>query len=123
MVTAKARFLIRKFEEKYGIIGKVAGRYVAAGLSVEFMHPTRYGPIQIVVRGGGGKVFAVEVTENPAKLSLDSIKVFIEKAKLIKAKPILVLYSSNAKLSDELYRFCTENGVKVRVIKPSEAIA
>ena len=122
MVTAKARFLIRKFEEKYGIIGKVAGRYVAAGLSVEFMHPTRYGPIQIVVRGGG-KVFAVEVIENPAKLSLDSIKVFIEKAKLIKAKPILVLYSSNAKLSDELYRFCTENGVKVRVIKPSETIA
>jgi hypothetical protein len=122
MVTAKARFLIRKFEEKYGIIGKVAGRYVAAGLSVEFMHPTRYGPIQIVVRGGG-KVFAVEVTENTAKLSLDSIKVFIEKAKLIKAKPILVLYSSNAKLSDELYRFCIENGVKVRVIKPSEAIA
>jgi hypothetical protein len=122
MVTAKARFLIRKFEEKYGIIGKVAGRYVAAGLSVEFMHPTRYGPIQIVVRGGG-KVFAVEVIENPAKLSLDSIKVFIEKAKLIKAKPILVLYSSNAKLPDELYKFCIENGVKVRVIKPSEAIA
>jgi len=122
MVTAKARFLIRKFEEKYGIIGKVAGRYVAAGLSVEFMHPTRYGPIQIVVRGGG-KVFAVEVIENPAKLSLDSIKVFIEKAKLIKAKPILVLYSSNAKLPDELYKFCIENRVKVRVIKPSEAIA
>jgi len=122
MVTARARFLIKRLEEKYGLVGRVAGRYIAAGLSVELMHPTRYGAIHIIARGGG-KVFAIEVVDKPEKLSLDVIKTFAEKAKLVKASPILVLYSNNVKLPDELYKFCVENGVKIRVIISREVIA
>jgi hypothetical protein len=120
MVTARARFLAKKFEEKYGVIGKVAGRYIAAGLSVEFAHPTRYGPIHLVARGCGGKLFAIEIVDKLEKLTLDTIKTLAEKAKLVRAKPVLVLYFSNIRLSDELYKFCVENGVKIRVIRPSE---
>jgi len=38
-------------------------------------------------------------------------------AKLVRAKPILVLYGNGPKLSDELFRFCKERGVKIRRIR------
>jgi len=53
MATPRQTRLARLLEEKYGIIGKVAGRYVTAGLHVAMMHPTRYGPIHFVAQGNG----------------------------------------------------------------------
>jgi hypothetical protein len=53
VVTARQRYMIRRLGRVYGIVGRVAGRYVAAGYSVELNHPTRYGPIHIVARGNG----------------------------------------------------------------------
>ncbi|MDK6029163.1 hypothetical protein QPL79_07285 [Ignisphaera sp. 4213-co] len=116
MTTANQIYLMKKLEERYGSVGKVAGRYLAAGLSVEFMHPTRYGPIHIVVRGNNS-VFAIDVFDKPGKLSIDDVKTLIEKARLIKAKPILFLYSSAAKVDDDVYKFCIENGVKIKMLK------
>jgi RecB family endonuclease NucS len=122
MVTARARYLIERLEQKFGVIGKVAGRYIAAGLSVELMHPTRYGPIHIIARGDKGKILAIEVVEEANKVTVDQVKTFLEKAKLIKAKPILAIYSSNFKLPDDVYKFCKENGIKIKVVRPGEPI-
>jgi len=122
MSTARAKYLMKVFERKYGVVGKVGGMYLAAGLSVEFMHPTKHGPVHVVAKGVGGKVLAIEVVEDPSKETIEGVKTFIERAKSIRAKPILILYTSNAKLPTEVYKFCVENGVKVRIIRPSETV-
>ena len=121
MGIARVRYLMEVFKKKYGVVGKVGSMYLAAGFSVEFMHPTKYGPIHVVARGGG-RVFAIEVVEDPSKETIEDVKTFVEKAKLVRAKPILVLYTDNAKLPTEVYKFCIENGVKVRIIRPSEIV-
>ena len=116
MATAKQVYLAKKLEEKYGAIGSVAGRYLEAGLSIEINHPTRYGPIHIVARGGKS-IYAIEVVDKPEKLSLDVVRNLVEKAKTIKAKPILVLYSNAVSISDEIYKFCIDNGVKIKLFR------
>jgi len=90
MTTARQRHLIKLLEEKYGVVGRVAGRYVSAGLHVTMMHPTRYGPVQILVQGNGQKL-AVEVVENPSEVR-QRAELLVKKAELLKAKPVLVLY-------------------------------
>jgi len=122
MTTTRARYLMKVFERKYGVVGKVGGMYLAAGLSVEFMHPTKHGPVHVVAKGVGGKILAIKVVEDPSKETIEGVKTFIEKAKSIRAKPILILYTSNAKLPEETYKFCLENDVKVRIVRPTDTI-
>jgi len=116
MTTARATYLQKIYREKYGPIGVVAGRYLGAGYSVEIMHPTRYGPIHIIARGNN-TIMAIEVIDKPTKVTIDDVQRLINKAKLVKAKPILVLYSDGPTISDDVYRFCKENGVKIRRIR------
>jgi len=113
---SKTRYIQRVLEKKYGVLGKVAGRYLEAGFSVEMYHPTRYGPIHFIARGGGMKL-AVEVVEKPGFVDVDVVKRLLEKAKLVSARPVLVLYSSKSRFSDDVYRFCKENNIKVRRVK------
>lgn len=94
----------------------MARGYVMAGYSVEFMHPTRYGPIHIVARGNGQRL-AVEVFDKPLNVSIDVVRNLLEKSKLIGAKPILVLYSKGSKVAEEVRRYCAENGIKIRRIR------
>ncbi len=117
MSLARIRLLQRILKEKYGIVGEVAARYVEAGYHVRLMHPTRYGPIHIVVTGNKDRM-AIEVFSDPKPVPIEVVKTLIEKAKLVKARPILVLYSDGPKLTDEVYKFCKENGVKIRRIRP-----
>ncbi|MEM1541701.1 MAG: hypothetical protein QW101_05645 [Ignisphaera sp.] len=116
MTSAKIRYIQNIYEKKYGRLGRIAGRYVGAGYGVEFNHPTRYGPVSLLVRGRGS-IMAIEVVENNDKVDIEKIKVFIEKAKLLKAKPVLILYSTGSKLSDDVRKLCMDNGVKIRRIK------
>ena len=117
MVTARQRYLIRKYEKTHGILGKVAGRYTAAGHSVELNHPTRFGAINIIARKEG-QILAIDVVTERSKLNVDSAKVLVEKAKLIKAKPILFAYGfSWVEVPEDLRKFCEENDVKLRVVK------
>lgn len=111
MVTARARHVASALKSKYGVLGAVAGRCLAAGWSVELMHPTRYGPIRLLCRGGG-LTLAVEVYEGPRVVALDELRILLERARLVKAKPVAVL-CRGAKLSDEAYKFCVDNGIKV----------
>jgi len=109
--------LIRKYEKAHGILGKVAGRYIAAGYSVELNHPTRFGAINIIARKEG-EILAIDVITEKSKLNVDSAKALVEKAKLIKAKPILFAYGfSWVEIPEDLRKFCEENDVKLRVVK------
>jgi len=116
MTTARATYLQKIYRERYGSIGVVASRYLGAGYSVEIMHPTRYGPIHIIVRGNN-TIMAIEVIDKPVKITIDNVQRLINKAKLVKAKPILILYSDGPTISDDVYSFCRENGVRVRRIR------
>ncbi len=116
MSIARKRFLEKMLKEKYGEIGIVASRYLEAGCSVRLLHPTRYGPIHIIVTGGGIRL-AIEVFKDPREVPKEVVDSVIAKAKLINAKPVLVLYGDGPKLSEEIYRYCIENGVKIRRIR------
>lgn len=116
MVTARQRYAVRRLGETYGILGRIAGRYVAAGYSVELNHPTRYGPIHVVARGDG-QVLAVDVVYEGGKLTVEAARRILEKAKLIRARPVLAVYGLGwNNVPEELRRFCEENGVKLRVV-------
>ena len=109
--------MIRKYEKAHGILGKVAGRYIAAGYSVELNHPTRFGAINIVARKEG-QILAIDVITERSKLNVDSAKVLVEKARLINAKPILFAYGfSWVEIPEDLRKFCEESDVKLRVVK------
>jgi hypothetical protein len=116
MATNRARYLSNLYKRKYGAIGEVASKYIEAGYSVEFMYPTRYGAIHIVARGNN-QVFAIEVFDKPSTISIDVVNSLLEKSKLIKAKPILAIYSNDPRLTDDVYRFCVENGIKIKRVK------
>ncbi len=113
MASSRAIYLQKRYKERYGSIGVVAGRYLEAGYSVEIMHPTRYGPIHIIARGNN-RIMAIEVIDKHEKVSIDDVQRLINKSKLVNAKPILILYSDGPTISDDVYTFCRENGVKVR---------
>ncbi len=116
MTSARIAYLQKVYREKYGPIGVVASRYLGAGYSVEIMHPTRYGPIHIIARGNN-TIMAIEVIDKPIKVTIDDIQRLSNKAKLINAKPILILYSDGPIISDDVYSFCRENGVRIRRIR------
>jgi len=116
VVTSRRRYLIKRVAKLYGIVGKVAGRYIAAGYSVEFNHPTRYSPIHIIARGNG-QMLAVEVVYERGKLTVETARSILEKAKLIGARPVLVVHGLGWNdVPEELRRFCEESGVKLRVV-------
>jgi hypothetical protein len=110
MATPRQTRLARLLEEKYGIVGKVAGRYVTAGLHVAMMHPTRYGPIHFVAQGNGLKLAVDVVAEGDPLKAAELLK---KKAELLKAKPVLVLYGLAGAGIEKL----AEMGVEVRKFK------
>lgn len=116
MALPRIRLLQRVFREKYGVVGEVASRYLEAGAHVRINHPTRFGPIHILVYKDGEK-YVVEVFNEPREVPISVIENLVQKAKLVKAKPILVLYGNGPKLGDEAYSRCKELGVKIRRIR------
>ncbi len=112
----RIRMLQRILREKYGIVGEVASRYLEAGARVRLFHPTRYGPIHVLVYKDNSR-YVIEVFSEPKEVPKEVVEKLIEKAKLVKAKPILILYGDGPKMSDDLYKFCIENRVKIRRIR------
>jgi len=116
VATARARYVVRRLK-KYGIVGIVAGRYIEAGYSVELSHKTRLGNIDILVRSRG-EVYAVEVLHRGI-YTVDQAKLLQEKAKLVGARPVLILYGRQPRLTAEALSYCSSNGIKVRRV-PSQ---
>lgn len=118
MVTARAKYVIRQLKRKYGIVGVVASRYIEAGYSVELFHKTRLGNIDILVRGRG-EVYAIEILHR-GTYTVDHVKLLQEKAKLVRARPVLVLYGRQPRLTAEASSYCSSNNIKVKRILPQK---
>lgn len=116
MSLARIKFIQKSLIEKYGILGNVASKYIEAGLNVRILHPTRYGPIHIVVNGNNIRL-AIEVFAESREVPREVVEKIVEKAKLIKAKPVLILYGDGPKLTDEVFELCRKYGVKVRRLR------
>lgn len=117
MATSRQLKLARIYEEKHGVLGAVAARYVTAGRSVEFNHPTRHGPVHLLVRGCG-ETLVVEVHAGSSRVTSDVVQRLVEKAKLLRGRPVLVLYSKSAEPSPEALELCRVHGVKVKRVRP-----
>lgn len=111
MATARQRYLTNRLVEKYGVIGRVASRYICAGYSVKLLHLTRHGPVHIVAKKHGSVLAIDVVTGNP---SINTAKNLLEKSKLLKAHPILVIYGGEFTVPREVLLFCEENGIRLK---------
>jgi len=111
MVTARETYIASKLVERYGVIGRVASRYVTAGYSVRVLHPTRYGPVHVVAKKHG-VTLAIDVTTGIP--SVEAAKSLLEKAKLLRARPILVIYGRGSVVPQEVVSFCAENNIKLK---------
>ncbi|HIP65286.1 MAG TPA: hypothetical protein EYH08_02005 [Pyrodictium sp.] len=116
MSLARIVFLKKKLEKKYGAIGKVAGRYVEAGYTVNIGFQTAKGSIDIVAKKEG-QILAIDVITESVKVGTDVIEKLKEKAASINAKPVLVLYGSGPQLQKEALKRAEELGVEIRRVR------
>ncbi|MEZ0346094.1 MAG: hypothetical protein ABWK01_06060 [Infirmifilum sp.] len=120
MTLARIRYLQRQLAKKYGVIGRVASRYLEAGLSVRLNHPTRLGPAHLVVQGNGKKLL-VEVYNNPTPLKPEDVRRVAEKARLLRATPVIVVYGERRRrqLTPEAKAEAASLKVKIKYISSS----
>lgn len=116
MSLARIVFLKKKLEKKYGVVGKVAGRYVEAGYTVNVGFQTAKGNIDIVAKKEG-QILAIDVITGSVKVGTDVIERLKEKAATINAKPILVLYGAGPQLQEEALKKAEELGVEVKRVR------
>ena len=107
------------FEEKYGIKGVVAGRYVEAGYNIVFDFKTPHGTIDIVATKGGDKV-AIDVIWESREVSSSDIENLVNKAKSINARPVLAIYGNGPKITDDAKRKAHETNVIIKRVRSKE---
>ena len=116
MTLAEIVFQRRKLEQKYGVEGKVAGRYVEAGFHVKMHVTTKHGAVSFVAIKGREKL-AVDVVSSKRALSKADLESLRRKAESLSAKPVLVLYGAGPKLDDEARNYARENSIEIRRIR------
>ncbi len=116
MSLARIVFLKKKLAEKYGVEGKVAGRYIEAGYSVRMKPRTRHGELSFLAYKGSQKL-AVDIIYTKKEVSTEELENLRKKAELLKAKPILVLYGTAPRIKPELREKIEELGISIRRVR------
>ncbi len=116
MSLARIVFLKKKLAEKYGVEGKVAGRYIEAGYSVRMKPRTRHGELSFIAYKGSQRL-AVDVVYLERGVKLEDLENLKKKAELLQAKPVLVLYGSLPRISQELREKIEELGISMKRIR------
>lgn len=116
MVLARIRYISKQMAKKYGVIGRVASRYLEAGLSVRLNHPTRLGNAHIVAQGNGQRL-VVEVYSSSKPADAAVVARVAEKARLLRARPVLVLYGKRASITPEALSEARKLQVKVKRVR------
>jgi len=114
LVTARQGFIVNKLLRKGGVINKVAAHYVKAGFSVR-IKPDQSSRIDFTAVKRSEKYCIKVLWED--KLDEENLARFIEACRDIKYTPVLILYGSAPKISQEiLSKYINE--VKIRRIRP-----
>ena len=116
MTLAEIVFQQKKLEQKYGVEGKVAGRYVEAGFHVRMNVNTKHGRVSFVAIKGGEKL-AVDVVSGKKVVGREELEAIKRKAESLGARPVLVLYGSGVVLGDDAKEFVRENNVAVKRVR------
>jgi predicted RecB family endonuclease len=112
----RTAYLRKRLRRRYGVLGIVAGRYLEAGYSVELGHKTSKSLIDIVARKEGGAL-AITVVSGPSRITGSLVREAAEKAGLIRARPILVLYGRGHRIEEDALEEARKLGVVFRRIR------
>ena len=115
MSLAKIRHLSTILSRRYGVVGRVASKYVEAGFRVSFLSSERRDIADFIAYKGRNR-FVVKVVYS-SRLSEDTIKKLAAGAKRYSAKPVLALYGRVKPLSDAIRRIAEENGVVLKRVR------
>ena len=115
---SKIVFMKKRLKEKFGVVGVVAGRYVEAGYSVRIGFDTAAGKVDIIAKKGG-QTLVIDVVEGKTVVDVAKIEEIVRKAKSINGKPVLILYGSGPRISDNAREKARELSVELRRIRPS----
>jgi len=113
---AKIRYLQKVLANKYGVKGKAAGIYVEAGYRVNIDFPTKKGIIHIYAIKGSDRVVA-EVLWESKKIGTDTVESLAEKAKILNARPVLIIYGEGPILTEEAKSKAEELGILIKRIR------
>ena len=116
MTTAREAFEAKKLAQKYGVIGKVAGRYREAGYKVDVLTTDEEVPYHFTAVKKGEKL-AIKVYHKSGGVPVEVVEKLAEKAKEEDYKPILVLYGAGPKLSEPVLTKAGELGVSIRRVR------
>lgn len=113
MTTAREAFEARKLAEKYGVIGRVAGRYREAGYQVEVIATDEDSAYNFTAEKSGERL-AVKVAVKPGQVPVEVLEKLAGQASEHGYKPVLVLYGSGPKLAGAASARAGELKVSVR---------
>ena len=116
MTTAREAFEAKKLAQKYGVVGKVAGRYVTAGYRVDVVTTSEEAPYHFTAVRKGEKL-AVLVYYKSGKVPAEVVEGLAGKAKEEGFRPVLALYGAGPKISEEVLGKARELGVSVRRVR------
>ncbi len=95
MTTAKRIFESKMLSEKYGALGKVAGRYIKAGYSIRGVDLEE----RSFIAARRGEKLLVKVIWNVNKIDDSMLDELKNKAKTLNAKPLLIVYGAKPRVS------------------------
>lgn len=113
MTTAREAFEAKKLAEKYGVIGKVAGRYREAGYQVEVVAADEDSAYNFTAERRGERL-AVKVAVKPGPVPVEVLEKLAGQAGEHGYKPMLVLYGSGPRLVKATATRAAELKVSVR---------
>lgn len=116
MTLAEIVFQQKKLEQRYGIEGRAAGRYIEAGFSVRMHVNTKHGRVSFVAIRGGEKL-AADVISEKKELGREVLEAIEQKARSLGARPVLILYGSGPSLNAEAKEYAKEKGIVVKRIR------
>ncbi|NOZ31102.1 MAG: hypothetical protein GXO68_04040 [Crenarchaeota archaeon] len=116
MTTAREAFEAKKLAQKYGVVGKVAGRYREAGYKVDVVTTDEEAGYNFTAYKKGEKL-AVKVFHKSGQVPVEVVEKLASEAKEQEYKPILVLYGAGPKLSESVLSRAGELGVSIRRVR------
>ena len=104
----RAIYIANTLIKKYGVVGKVASRYVLAGFSVRVNGKYIYAK-----KEGNNLVIGVAINEAEANSIINEL---LDKARKLRSTPILAIFGRES-ISREFIDRLTKEGVKVRFFR------
>ena len=113
MVTAREAFEAKKLAAKYGVVGKVAGRYRTAGYQVKVVSTEESAPYNFVATKKGEKIL-VKVYHKAGPVPADVVEALAQSGE---GKKVLVLYGAGPRITDQLLEKARGNNISLRRVR------